>query len=82
MTKQGRGHSTLFISRVRPAELSKPVARLARACIKYNVSVVSIADDIGVTRATVYNWLVGFSEPRPQFLPRIEKLTALLTQRK
>lgn len=82
MSEQGRGHSTLFISRVRSAELSKTVARLARACIRYNVPVVSIADKLGVTRATVYNWLAGSSEPRPQFLPRIEELTALLTKRK
>ncbi len=82
MSKQGRGHSTLFINRVRSADLSKPVARLARACIKHNVPVVYIADDLGVTRATVYNWFAGTSEPRPQFLPRIEILTARLVERK
>ncbi len=36
---------------------------LGRLCIRVNLSVNKVADDLGVTRMTVYNWFKGDSVP-------------------
>jgi DNA-binding transcriptional regulator YiaG len=38
------------------------------ACIKRDIPITAMAREMGVTRATVYNWFTGRTDPRPQHL--------------
>ena len=51
---------------------------LGRLCIAKNVPVQEVADQLGVTRMTVYNWFWGESEPSPNLIERIESYMATL----
>ena len=48
--------------------------RLGRACLELDVPVTEVAQHLGVTRATVYSWFVGKSEPKdPAVRHRVEQ---------
>jgi transposase len=61
-----RGYSTAFVRRVKAAKRGqlRDVQRLAQACLDSEVPIAVVAEMFGVTRATVYNWLVAETEPR------------------
>lgn len=46
--------------------------RLGRLCIKRGIPVSEVAKQMGVTRATIYNWFCGASAPQATSLTRIE----------
>ncbi len=52
--------------------------RLGRLCIKHNVPVTVVAQRMGVTRATVYNWFCGTSAPQASAVSLIESYIASL----
>ena len=52
--------------------------RLGRLCIKHDVPVTVVAQRMGVTRATVYNWFCGTSVPQPSAVSLIETYIASL----
>jgi DNA-binding transcriptional regulator YiaG len=54
------------------ADKRKLGVRLGRLCIKYDVPVAVIAQRMGVTRATVYNWFCGASAPQTGTVTLIE----------
>lgn len=60
-----RGYSTAFVRRVKAAQrVTQPAVRkLAQACLDTEAPITVVAARFGVTRATVYNWLVGATEP-------------------
>ena len=45
--------------------------RLGRVCIKHDIPVMEVAEEMGVTRQTVYNWFVGTTNPRPKLTAAI-----------
>jgi hypothetical protein len=47
---------------------------LGRACIEAESPVRTIADHLGVSRATVYNWFTGLCDPHPRYHAAINKL--------
>jgi len=51
--------------------------RLGQLCIEHDVPVTVVAQQIGVTRQTVYNWFAGTFSPQPVLVPRIK---AYITQ--
>jgi len=51
---------------------------LGRLCIAKNVPVNVVADQLGVTRMTVYNWFWGECEPSASITERIESYMASL----
>ena len=70
----GRGHSVHFLRRVERAALTEPARTLAELLLRKEYPVMFVADKLGVTRATVYNWLAGSSAPRSRLhLVAIEK---------
>lgn len=52
--------------------------RLGRLCIEHNVPVTVVAQRMGVTRATVYNWFCGTSVPQASAVSLIESYIASL----
>jgi transcriptional regulator with XRE-family HTH domain len=46
--------------------------RLGRMCIKHDVPVKVLAQRMGVTRQTVYNWFAGTTSPNPALISLIE----------
>jgi transcriptional regulator with XRE-family HTH domain len=57
------GYSADFVQRVRAASRSHIGVRLAKFCIANNISVASVAGKFKVSRATVYKWFVGDTNP-------------------
>lgn len=57
---------------VEPTELPKETLRtrkevgsiIAKKCARAGVSLADLAEYLGVTRTTIYNWIYGKSEPR------------------
>lgn len=60
------------------ADKRKLGVRLGRACIKHDVPVMVVAERMGVTRATVYNWFCGASAPQASAVTSIEAFIASL----
>ena len=54
------------------ADKRKLGVRLGRLCIKHDVPVSVVAQRMGVTRATVYNWFCGTSVPQASAVTLIE----------
>ena len=52
--------------------------RLGRACIKHSVPATVVAERLGVTRQTVYNWFRGASNPGTALTATIENYIASL----
>lgn len=82
MSDRLRGYDSLFIRKVEEADQKPVVLRLAEVCIERHVPVTDVADMLGVTRATVYNWMTGRTAPNPRYLAPIEQVTARLLKRK
>jgi len=53
--------------------------RLGRLCIKKDISAAEVAEALGVTRATVYNWFTGGSSPLEETVPLIENYIAKIS---
>jgi len=82
MAFAARGHTTHFIYRVERAVVHPAVRQLATTCISKDVPVVELAALFGVSRATVYNWLMGATVPRSKQLEVMPTITARLNKRK
>ena len=54
------------------ADKRKLGVRLGQLCIEYDVPVSVVAQRMGVTRATVYNWFCGASVPQANTITLIE----------
>jgi hypothetical protein len=59
------GYSQRLIEANKVADDSLGVA-LGRLCIERNIPVNTIAEYLGVSRATIYNWFWGASNPSKQ----------------
>lgn len=47
--------------------------KLGRACIKHDVPATVVAERMGVSRQTVYNWFRGASSPGPTLTRVVEQ---------
>lgn len=45
--------------------------RLGKMCIKHDIPVSKVANDLGVSRQTVYNWFCGGSSPQGECIKLI-----------
>lgn len=82
MPKRLRGYDSLFIRKVEEADQKPAVIALADVCIEQSVPVTEVAAAFGVTRATIYNWMTGKTEPNPRYLALMPKVTARFLKRK
>lgn len=59
-----RGYSIDLVELVQGLDPRRIGVQLAQACIRHRVPVQQVAERLGVSRYTVYNWFQGVSEPR------------------
>lgn len=77
-TSESRGYSTVLVARVQTMDKRLATVRLALACFKHNLPVMSVAKTIGVSRATIYSWFKGEAFPRKGYVEKIEGLLSRL----
>ena len=53
--------------------------RLGRVCIAHDVPASAVAERMGVSRQTVYNWFRGVSNPGANLTARVEQLISSLS---
>lgn len=66
MTKmrKGFGYTTTVVEQNKSADARTSVGvRLGRECIKHGIPAMDVAEDLGVTVMTVYNWFCGRNAP-------------------
>lgn len=76
------GYSQRLIDANKKADVKSLGVALGRICIELEISVNEVAERLGVSRATVYNWFWGTSVPDPARSSRITKLITSLSKRK
>lgn len=52
--------------------------KLGRLCIKHNITVYWLALEFHVSRQTIYNWFIGWSDPKEGSREDIKKFIAEL----
>jgi len=67
-----RGYSLRLRDLNRRAPSNLLGVRLGRVCIKHDVSVTTVANRMGVTRQTVYNWFAGVTNPHSALVTLLE----------
>ena len=69
---------SLHLQRINNAGDSKRIGvRFGRLCIRKNISVIEISQQLNVSRQTIYNWFAGKSEPSKATTARIRELYSL-----
>ena len=72
------GYSQRLIEANKKADKKSLGVALGRLCISRGIPVTEVADKLGVTRATVYNWFWGLRTPDRKRSAAIERLLAKL----
>ena len=73
-----QGYSLRLRDLNRRASVKMLGVRLGRACIKHDVPASIVADRMGVSRQTVYNWFRGVANPGPNLTARVEQFISSL----
>ena len=59
------GYSVRLVEAIKGADAKLIGVRLGRMCLRHDVSVVKVAEALGVSRQTIYHWFSGIREPNP-----------------
>lgn len=70
------GYSLSLAKRNKQASTKLLGVRLGRVCIAKDVPVIEVANALGVTRQTVYNWFGGATSPAKDLESAVLKLIA------
>ena len=65
------GYSQRLVEANKKASVKLLGVALGRLCIRQGIPVMLIAEELNVSRATVYNWFWGTSKPDPKRSVRI-----------
>lgn len=68
------GYSSILVERNKKADRRHLGVALGRKCIAQNIPVTDIAEQLGVSRMTIYNWFVGQHEPQAAYVSAITEL--------
>lgn len=74
--KKPRGYSYATVKAVLAGDPAHVGVRLGRVCIENDVPIAQVAQDVGVSRLTVYTWFHGEYMPRAELVPKIRELIA------
>lgn len=70
-----RGYTMWIAEQVAKADQTLVGVQLANFCIKNGIPATKVAQDLGVSKPTVYAWFVGRFHPSP---PQAEKVATLI----
>jgi DNA-binding transcriptional regulator YiaG len=76
------GYSQSLVEANKKANTKSLGVALGRLCIKHGISVSEVARELGVSRATVYNWFWGVTSPSPYLHSKTTAYTEFLKNRK
>jgi hypothetical protein len=76
------GYSQRLIEAIHSADPKSLSVALGRLCLKLDIPVNDVAQALGVSRATVYNWFWGTSKPDPKRSVRIVEYICKLKKSK
>ena len=76
------GYSQRLIEAIHSADPKSLSVALGRLCLKLDIPVNDVAQTLGVSRATVYNWFWGTSKPDPKRSVRIVEYICKLKKSK
>ena len=76
------GYSQRLVDANNNADVSSRGVYLGSRCMKLGISVSEVADRLGVSRATVYNWFWGSVTPSAGHTDKINKYLHALRNRK
>lgn len=66
------GYSQRTVQALKKAKPNSLGAALGRLCVELDLPVAVVAEVLGVSRMTVYNWFDGSTEPSPRYAKKIE----------
>lgn len=67
------GYSQRIVEANRKAASGSLGVALGRFCIARDIPVARVADDLGVSRMTIYKWMAGDTEPSKERAHMISK---------
>lgn len=73
------GYSQRLIEANKKASVKLLGVALGRLCIKQDIPVMLVAEELGVSRATIYNWFWGANAPDNK---RSERIVLLMQKLK
>jgi predicted transcriptional regulator len=76
------GYSQRLVEANSNADTKSLGVYLGNRCIRLGIPVSEVADTLGVSRATVYNWFWGEVNPRPEHNDKITEFLRTLRTRK
>lgn len=79
---QPKGFTLRLFAAAEALPTTNPVRKLALASISTDTPVVVVAERMGVSRATVYNWFTGRTHPRAAMEIRISEVTEEILQKR
>jgi len=65
------GYSSILVERNKKADRRHLGVALGRKCIALNIPVSDLAEQLGVSRMTIYNWFVGQHDPQAHYVSAI-----------
>lgn len=75
------GYSQSLVEANKKADVKSLGVALGRLCIRHGVSVSDVAQELSVSRATVYNWFWGTTSPALHLQNRVIQFIAYLKNR-
>jgi len=69
-----RGYSYSLVQRIRSADPMHIGVKLGCLCIEKNIPVAKVAQDLNVSRLTVYAWFTGQYYPKPEKMAHVHEL--------
>lgn len=76
MTKNG--YTQRIVAEINKADPTLVGVVLGKLCLAKGYSVIEVAEVLGVSRQTVYNWMIGRNKPRPRYEQKLRDLIAKL----
>jgi len=67
------GYSVRLIQLNNEADDTLIGVRLGRVCIQHDISVLDVANELRVSRQTIYHWFCGTFLPKKETVARIQK---------
>ena len=74
------GYSAKLVALNRQADKNNLGVRLGRACIREDIPVSRVAETLGVSRQTLYNWFMGKSSPQPMMVDLVARYLERITK--